>query len=465
MEHHSRLLLCGAAAMILGGSLAGAAGATTLSGVRAAATMQAPGNYRGPLGGAYTAPLAQRMLQSSTASWPQSYYDPGHTGYNPKEKTLSPSNVSALTLLGGPNTGCVPEAVVLNQGTLYTRHSGCGSIGGTLAAFDAVTFVQKWSATVGNWQGGNIETIAVGENRVMTGCASTAGPGLCAYSASSGKLLWSYNPACSGCGQSLDTSLAYSNGVIYVFFNVNVFGPNYQYIQAIDVKTGNQLWSNQIMYGYSGGLVVGGGYVYYVCSKSNYGNGMCALSQANGGLVWSNFPQNGLGYGATAYSKGTVYVNSGCSEGCTPQVAAFNGQTGSLIWSNTSYGGSWQNPAVAKGVVYVPVSTGPSLIALSGATGAVRWADPETDQSGPSVANGVVYTVTTLDSQHFATVAHRASNGQVLWSAANYRQGNLPPPIIANGTLYSPDNGPTCGVCAYGLTGMAPRSVPFARHR
>ncbi|MBV8725214.1 MAG: PQQ-like beta-propeller repeat protein [Candidatus Eremiobacteraeota bacterium] len=442
-------------ALVLGGALAGCSGGMQPALPSAQNGITPLAHNSSPVTAAL--PPMLRAALSGSASWPQSYYGPGHTGYNPNETTLSPSNVSGLTLLGGPNTGCTPLAVVLYQGTLFTVHNGCGSIPGTLAAFDAATFVQKWSATVGSWPV-DPESIAVGDGRVMTGCAyPNSSPGLCAYSRGSGKLLWAYNPCPSSCGGAggLDSNFAYANGVIYVSFHTG--GGGSQAIYAISAKTGTVLWSGlpQGYYIYSG-FVVGTNYVYYACGRFHYGVGLCALNRADGSLAWSSFPNIGMESMALAYSNGTVYVNSQ-GPGSTPQVGAFNGTTGALLWANASYGGSWQSPAVAKGVVYFPVypGSGPLLIALSGTTGKLRWSVSETDQSGPSVANGVVYTVTTLDSSHFQTVAHGASDGKALWSAAANRSGNLPPPIIANGTLYSPDAGPTCGLCAYGLTSKA----------
>ncbi|MBV9264209.1 MAG: PQQ-binding-like beta-propeller repeat protein [Candidatus Eremiobacteraeota bacterium] len=409
-------------------------------------------------------PPMLRAALSASASWPQSYYGPGHTGYNPKETTLSSGNVSGLTLLGGPSTGCAPEAVVLYQGTLFTRHSGCGSIAGTLAAFDASTFAQKWSVTVGNWMGGDVESIAVGDGRVITGCVLSHSVGLCGYSPVSGKLLWSYNPCPASCGDDgfVQSGFSYANGVVYAVFTGGNNG-SINGVYAVNAKTGTAIWSNVTGRGdnsIQSGSVAVGSYIYYACGKFQHGLGLCALNAADGSFAWTSYPNIGFGSAALAYSNGSVYVNSGCSEGCTPQVAAFSGTSGSLLWANATYGGSgnaWQSPAVAKGVAYFSVypGSGPSLIALSGATGKLRWSVSETDQSAPSVANGVVYTVTTLDPNHFQTVAHGASDGKALWSAAANRLGNVPPPVIANGTLYSPDSGPTCGVCAYGLTSQS----------
>src|SRR5271155_1044219 len=122
-----------------------------------------------------------------------------------------------------------------------------------------------------------------------------------------------------------------------------------------------------------------GAWVVYVVS---YGNYVYALDVETGAELWSFSALNDYAVGSSpAVANGVVYFGSGDSN-----VYALNAKTGAKIWSYTTGGPVQSSPAVANGVVYV---SSDQMYALSAKTGALLWgyAGGGSDSS-PAVSNG-----------------------------------------------------------------------------
>jgi outer membrane protein assembly factor BamB len=346
----------------------------------------------------------------AAGNWSEFGFAPKGGRFNPREKILNTTNVGALKVLWSAQDGAfslTAPAVVDN-----VVYSGTN-------AFDAATGQLLWATNSGGI------SPAVGNGTVYIDTQN----GLCAYVAANGTNLWcagnNYLPdAPSGAavvdgiayfGSALGSvfaidaatgaqlwsapissdnaasSPAVANGVIYI---------NGDSLFAFDAKTGAQLWSSSITDGTSSPAVVRG--VVY-CS----GRVLAAFNATTGAVLWSVSPGGPLSIlgDSPAVAKGLVYIGAsvtgqhGSSSGV---LYALKARTGKIIWSAPVASGITSSPAVANGVVYVGSDDG-TLYAFNAKTGAELAAVAGVaGQSSPTVANGMVYSETTLSGQLFA---------------------------------------------------------------
>jgi outer membrane protein assembly factor BamB len=92
--------------------------------------------------------LARFLVQTD---WAQFHFGLHHTGYNPYENVLTPSNVSALTPDWSYATGNNIYSIIYSSPAVAGGVVYIGSYDDTLYALDAVTGARKWSYTTGNW--------------------------------------------------------------------------------------------------------------------------------------------------------------------------------------------------------------------------------------------------------------------------------------------------------------------------
>ena len=330
--------------------------------------------------------------------------------FNPREQILNTTNVGALKVLWSAQDGSfslTAPAVVDN-----VVYSGTN-------AFDAATGQLLWATNSGGI------SPAVSKSTVYIDTQN----GLCAYVAASGTNLWctgnNYLPdAPSGAavvdgiayfGSALGSvfpidaatgvqlwsapissdnaasSPAVANGVVYI---------NGDSLFAFDAKTGAQLWSSSTTEGTSSPAVVGG--VVY-CS----GRVVAAFNATTGAVLWSASPGGPLSIlgDSPAVANGMVYIGAsvtgqhGSSSGV---LYALKARTGKIIWSAPVASGITSSPAVANGVVYVGSDDG-TLFAFNAKTGAeLASVAGVAGQSSPTVANGMVYSETTVSGELFA---------------------------------------------------------------
>jgi len=350
-------------------------------------------------------------------SWPQFRYSPAHTGFNPFERTLGPTNVARLTTVcsaGIDGTPWASPAVV--NGRVYTvaydevyavaartcaivwsakmdgYSQGSPAVAGgllyvcsagrrpeepsTLHAFDAATGATVWTAPVA---GDAFCSPAVAEGRVFVG---TSDGGLHALDAATGATLWQKGQ--SGTTAAGTPQAAVARGVVYIAGGSAV--------KAFRASSGRQLWTARFR-GYF--PAVGDGRVYVSTLDGN----LVALDAVTGAIRWNVRVGGGLPSGA-ALAYGRVYVHS-----LDRTLHALDAETGRTIWSApigdpraSIYGNDWgAAPVVANGVAYV-VPDEETIEALDAATGERLWQgrldhpwNPRVSRVSPAVVNGRVY--------------------------------------------------------------------------
>jgi outer membrane protein assembly factor BamB len=396
---------------------------------------------------------------STQVNWSQTYFNSAHIGFNAQETTISTGNVGNLTSLWGQNVTGGVTGLALGKGMIFAQ--GSNSSGPpTLVAMNAATGSVLWTTTTGYDAYALNGTVATGMANVYVGCGTTntGNPGgVCAFSGANGKPRWSYIPDCN-CqfNGSVESPPVYSNGVVY--YGVSGFpGQSDPYVVALNAQSGTPLWTYDAGPGGSLGsapLAVSGGNVFFDCVTTGNVEGICAVNQSGGSLLW----QAATGNNTTAFSiqAGVLYASNDQNI-----VVAVNAATGAQLWSSTgAIGKSGYAPAIAGGAVYVAGNT--SLSGLRATNGKQGWSAPLScaPESSPSVANGVVY-VYQGGNNCPAVSAFNAKTGALLSSFTTSVASFNVSPVIANGTLYV-TNGACGSVCAYVPNQERPRS-PTAR--
>jgi len=227
-------------------------------------------------------------------------------------------------------------------------------------------------------------------------------------------------------GDSVVTSAAVVNGVVYVEGNDNIY--------ALDAYTGAELWSYPMTYHemYSSPAVSEGVLFAGVAGK------LLALDASSGTEVWSYPTENPKDrvISSPAVVDGVVYV--GFPEGT---LYALNASTGSKIWDYTTKdmgnGVAIQSsPAVVDGVVYFG-SGDSNVYALNAFTGKKLWnyTTGLPIVSSPAVSDDVVYIGSGNDNLY----ALRAATGKKIWSAPILNLGAKAleeSPSVADGVVY-----------------------------
>jgi outer membrane protein assembly factor BamB len=353
--------------------------------------------------------------------WSQFRFGPRHLGVNPSENVLSAANVGGLvrkwsTPIG--DTVFASPAVV--DGRVYV-----GTLGGQLCALDADTGAVLWRRPVDALPGDTVWTSPAVANGVVYFAANRPWAVLYALDAATGATLWTASPTLS----IIVASPTVANGVVYLAFNDHS-------IVAVDAQNGGTLWSADGGAGMYSSPAVADGRLYVAV----HNRGLLALDAATGAELWLA-PMSGPQWSSPAVGRGgVVYVGSRDDE----RLYAFAGATGAPVWSAPL--GDWvhSSPAVTAGTVYAGANDG-RLYALSARTGQQLWSTPLAPTggifSGPTVANGVVYTTSGQGDGKLYAV--HAATGQVLFSAhvgdgdqAGDGEWVNASPAVANGTVY-----------------------------
>jgi outer membrane protein assembly factor BamB len=332
-------------------------------------------------------------------NWPQFHRGALHQGDNYLENVLNPSNVGRLTLRWGTAAafdleGSSPAIV---DGVAYI-----GSYDKNIYAFNATTGVEIWSAATG----GFIESSPAVANGLVY--AASQDGSLYAWQARTGSLVW--KAATGGIGNSSPTV---ASGVVYI-------GSTDSNLYAFSAASGKLLWK-----AVTGGRIdstpaVWNGMVY----AGSADHSLYAFKIADGSLAWSVSTGGEVAY-SPAVANGVVYFTS-----FDVAVYAVQAATGSLVWK-FSQSGVRQPPIVGDGIVYIggySNGVGSLMLALSAATGSLRWAVPAS--ASGALANGVLYTTVSQ-----GLVALHASTGIRLWEWPGGECFSAP--VVVNGTLFA----------------------------
>ena len=255
-----------------------------------------------------------------------------------------------------------------------------------------------------------------------------------ALRASDGDLLWHYNTA-GPVGGPVASSPVVVDGIVYVNANVDQ-GLNYitGYIYALRAGDGKLLW-RYTTDGYVYSPTVASG-VIYVDSQAG---SVTALRASDGALLWRYTARGPVA--ASLAVNGIVYVLITNIDQSPDYLYALRASDGKLLWRTPGYAYA---PIVVNDVVYITSRDGLSALRARDGTLLWRYALAGTGFSGPTILDGVVYTVAakyapdTTASTHTggyalrvttsidrkvpfkqggpsSLYALRASNGTVLW--------------------------------------------------
>lgn len=191
-----------------------------------------------------------------------------------------------------------------------------------------------------------------------------------------GDSLWS-NPALQGM-----YNVTFSNQVLYVTGGFNSGGA-YSAHQAVDATTGKVIWSynpNQPGYVSMGAPVVGSNLVIFQQA------GMYALDKATGSLVWSNTTTNVEG--TPVLSGNVLYITGGYAQG----TSAIDIATGKVIWTNTV--DTYESPVLDNGKLYANGSTNVYCFDASTGKTLWTSATISDLAKSPAVSSGKVFVTT-----------------------------------------------------------------------
>ena len=219
----------------------------------------------------------------------------------------------------------------------------------------------------------------------------------------------------------------YYNGAIYITDKYNT--------RAIDVNTGNIIFSNSVGQGTDGhsACTIYNGSVYNQDLVAiNLSTLAVSYNDNNGIPLWNTWNSS------DAISNGTVYVGGGNNH--SKYLLAYDPNTLTIKWkylvdtvstiNNTGFDWVSSSPTVANNIVYF-TSRANSLYALNANTGALLWAKPGNSSSSAIVGANSVFVPGGV---YGTFVAYDPMNGNVKWSTNIKVSDNSP--VYANGVVY-----------------------------
>ncbi|TDW97623.1 outer membrane protein assembly factor BamB family protein [Dinghuibacter silviterrae] len=291
-----------------------------------------------------------------------------------------------------------------------------GSDDGYVYAIDAATGLQRWKFATG---GAIDHGPTVSNGTVFVG--STDGY-LYAINAANGSLLWKYDFY-----EPVYSYPTVTNGVVFMYGNATM--------TALDAQTGAVKWQfvTQDLKAdvLDANPTVANGLVYFSLFEG-YAS-VVALNVATGNPVWTYY--NGSGYSNPAAVGGTVYA---ADQFC--KIVAMDANTGAVKWRYyDGTFGSGTSPTVSGSKVFI-AGYDNYMYAFDTASGSVLWKSgpygggTSGQFSSPVTYNGAVYA----GNNDGAVYAFDMQTGNVLWTSTN-PVGTLPSiseVTIAHGILY-----------------------------
>jgi outer membrane protein assembly factor BamB len=344
----------------------------------------------------------------STSNWAQNGGGATRHASNPTERVLGRFNVAKLTLQGtriNADGGGLLRPII-DSGTVFTivRQSA----GNAIEAFTE-SGTPLWTT---DFTAAFENNFAIGDGVIV---AADFYGSLYGIDEATGQQLWS---APSG-GTSAQPVIA--NGVVYV---------DYGHIQALDLHTGNVLWTGQAIdtQGYSGPTVWGNEVFIYLPGT------MYAFDTGDGHLLWSS-PCAGVNAqkeSSPMVLNGVVFDGAGCALDAVSGTSVWSGPVGQLNETTDATGGS----QVFAG--YRSANSSGQFArfeALNPTTGHANWhrdftLTNMTDRvfgEGPIVAHGVVYITDQTHSTNSADAttirAFSTKTGRQIWHSKQFHSG------------------------------------------
>jgi len=432
-------------------------------------------------------------LPARAVNWVNQGYSPGIDGFNPRETTISASNVSTLALAWQSTTTDINGVygMVEDGGRIFVESNDSTGTA-DIVALNASSGAEQWKASLNAADSifGTISGIAAGGARVFTPCVENNQEGYCALAQKTGKLAWFdsmivqgradggplYRPTFAGSTVYVSSGTCDNNQVCNVF-------------SALNATTGAVIWatapsaSGLDWTGWSESPAVSSstGLDYQPCDYVFNGNsentflGLCTFSTSTGAAGWQygllNDGQPFSQVAGVSVSGNSVFFNQVDENNNRDVLTALDASTGSVSWTFDTVLSSRDlvQPTVGKGAVYWPDGNG-TLWALKEKTGATLWSTSNWGsfcspvngtESQPQEVNGVIFITTSCQNtgtRYVTNFALASSNGNVLWQDS---EGFNTIPILATGTAPMIVNGELyadcVNVCAYALPGGSAR--------
>ncbi|MHB8489610.1 MAG: outer membrane protein assembly factor BamB family protein [Candidatus Dormibacteria bacterium] len=371
-------------------------------------------------------PTAARDLNAGTrGQWSQFMFDAGHTGFNPNETVLSPSQVAGLHQLWDVSLGPAAEATqtsapVIVDGVVYDAW-GSNDVAAVRLSDRHVLWRRHFDAAVGS------------RPAVVNGVLyATVGSALYALRASTGSKVWSYDTR-----QDLYFTVpTAANGVVYLTTTNGV-------VYSFNGATGAKRWSRSVGGQLDSAPALGNGAIV-VATNLPSGARVLALGRSSGHVLWTRDVPGTVWRGGPAVSRSTVYVGANAN---VSTLYALRLSDGKRLWSGPLGREMDTTPAVAGDTV-IAATIDDGLRAFDARDGAVRWNATRGEfWASPVIADGVAYIVEDVGTLR----ALRASSGAVLWFVDQQAFGSAAMGTVAvlDGVVYSAT--PAGVLVAYGL--------------
>ena len=209
------------------------------------------------------------------------------------------------------------------------------------------------------------------------------------------------------------------------------------HLVALDLTTGAELWRFQGSQAMRGAPAVAGDKVYV---GGGVDGGIYALDVATGQPHWTvPTPGQRTIYTNPVAVDGVIYANTGFTADGDDSLYAIDADTGAVLWSVDLGPRVFAGPAVADGLVVISSAGQRRLIALDAATGDEVWSlTRQQDEfiAGASVADGTVYTTTSVPPEGFAPgsqgslLAVDLATGELRWEVRLHGDGQGTTPAV-----------------------------------
>jgi outer membrane protein assembly factor BamB len=349
--------------------------------------------------------------------------------FNQAESVLTQATVGSLHVVNAIPLGSFidrGQAGGTGHGLFYTRIDDSSE---GMAAYDQTTGVLRWRSH----PGGN--ELVVGDDAVYSiSQEEQFGPlgNISAHDPMTGAVLWQIPLQ-----RLIEISPPVLAGSTLVVSYTGARRHGYtQHIRALNADTGRQLWQRQFrVFGGVSGPSVNSGTVLVSVNGT-----LTALDLRNGTTAWSlSLPLKSAPLNPPIVSNGVVYVVE------TGQVLALTARTGTQQWASPALETSPFEPmALADGRIYVPLSpagaSGPDIVALDAASGAIQWSERLGSGTGDAVVAGNVLYV-YVGPSHDVLESLNPVTGQPL-SSLTFPPGadTASEPMVSHGHMYIADN-------------------------
>ena len=382
---------------------------------------------------------ALAVLALAGCDWAQFGFGAANTSNNAFEPAITTASVAHLTVAWSQPCLCAGRSLVAG-GVVYTLEATNTMT--SIRAFDAQQGTPKWS-----------RVLTTDPSRTDTHLGAVAnglvylivGRSLLALDAGTGSVKWVLQPPAPGTGTITVQHLLVDGTLAFVDATASI-GPVSE-LSAVD-PAGHITWSNTPG-GEIGGFAGLKGHTLDVVSQMSTSQVLVTQYDEGGGFLQKQVVVNGGTTkvdprGDVAASGGLVYFHGPSFQGRGPAGAFFavDPMTGALAWSGFGNEQYAVSPSVVAAVGDGPhMPRTPAMVAMDARSGRALWfvsGQLGTFRSGPTIANGVLFT--TAGFNPVVLEARDLTNGSLLgaFSIANDNLfGDVTP---ADGRVYVGSN-------------------------